>query len=101
MVASAHDGGDARSAMADGCGGLALRAEKARGGNGAVSAFEQELALFWSTDAQCGALGRGCTPRGERRLSRSAMTVTDRFLKTAIQGSSTMTDRACLTVISS
>ena len=46
MVASAHDDGDVRSAMADGCGGLALRAEKARGGNGAVSAFGQELALF-------------------------------------------------------
>ena len=46
MVASAHDGGDAQSAMADGCGGLALRAEKARGGNGVVSAFGQELALF-------------------------------------------------------
>ena len=40
-MASAHDGGDTRSAMADGYGGLALRAEKARGRNGAVSAFSR------------------------------------------------------------
>ena len=66
-----------------------------------MSTFGQELALFWSTDARHGALGRACAPRGERRLSRSAMMVTDRFLKTAIQGSSTMTDRAGFTVISS
>ena len=37
----------------------------------------------------------------ERRLSRSAMMVTDRFLKTAIQGSSTMTDSTYSTIINS
>ena len=35
----------------------ALRVEKAREGNGAVSAFGQELALFWSTDVRHGDLG--------------------------------------------
>ena len=84
-MASVHDGGEARSAMADGCGGLALCAEKARGGNGAVSAFGQELALFWSTDAQRGAFGRACVPRGEKLLRRSAMMAIDHFLKMVIQ----------------
>ena len=100
-MANAHDDGDARSAMVELAADTALCAEKAREGNGAVSAFGQELALFWSADARRGALGRACTPRGEHRLSQSAMMVTDRFLKTAIQGSSTMTDRAGFTVISS
>ena len=59
-----------------------------------MSTFGQELALFWSADARRGALGRACVPRGERHLSRSAMTVTDRFLKTAIQCLMTMTDSA-------
>ena len=42
---------------------------------------------------------RRVAPRGQRILNRSAMTVTEHFLKTAIQGSSTMTDSAGLTVI--
>ena len=41
-----HDNGDAWSAMAELAADTALRAEKAREGNGAVSAFGQELALF-------------------------------------------------------
>jgi len=57
-VASAHDDDDARSAMAELATDTALRAEKAREGNGAVSAFGQALALFWSTDARRGAFGR-------------------------------------------
>ena len=100
-MANAHDNGDARSAMAELAADMALCAEKAREGNGAVSAFGQALALFWSVDARCGAFGRAYAPRGEKLLHRSAMTVTDRFLKTAIQGSSTMTDRAGLTMINS
>ena len=91
---SAHDDGDAWSAMADGCGGSALRAEKAREGIGAVSVFGQALALFWSADARRGAFGRACAPHGEKLLRRSAMTVTDHFLKTAIQCLMTMTDSA-------
>ena len=35
---------------------MALRTEKAREGNGAVSAFGQELALFWSADVRRGDL---------------------------------------------
>ena len=44
MVANMHDDGDARSAMAELAVDTALRAEKAREGNGAVSAFGQALA---------------------------------------------------------
>ena len=58
---------------------MVLRAEKAREGNGALSAFGQALAFFWSADARRGAFGRACVPRGERRLSRLATVLTDRF----------------------
>ena len=37
---------------------------------------------------------RRVAPRGQRILNRSAMTVTEHFQKTAIQGSSTTTDSA-------
>ena len=47
----------------------------------------EELAFFWSLGARRGAFSRACAPRGERRLSRSAIVLTDRFLKTAIQSS--------------
>ena len=94
MVANAHDDGDALSAMAELAADTALCAEKAREGNGAVSAFGQALALFWSADARRGAFGRACTPRGEKLLRRSAKMVTNRFLKTAIQCLMTMTDSA-------
>ena len=57
-MASAHDDGDARSAMAELAADTALRAEKAREGNGAVSVFGQALALFWSADVRRGAFGR-------------------------------------------
>ena len=93
-MVSVHDDGDARSAMAELAVDTALRAEKAREGNGAMSAFGQALALFWSADTRCGAFGRACAPCGEKLLRRSAMTVTDRFLKTAIQCLMTMTDSA-------
>ena len=56
-MASAHDDGDVRSAMAELAADTALCAEKAREGNGAVSAFGQALALFWSADARRGDLG--------------------------------------------
>jgi len=39
-----------------------------------------------------GGLGFSCAPRGEKLLLRSAMTVTDRFLKMAIQSSIDPTD---------
>ena len=78
-MVSAHDDGDARSAMAELAVDTALRAEEAREGKGAVSVFGQALALFWSADARRGAFGRACAPRGERRLSRSATVLTDRF----------------------
>ena len=91
MVASAHDDGDVRSAMAELAADTALRAEKAREGNGAMSVYGQALALFWSVDARCGAFGRACAPCGEHRLSRSATVLTDRFLKTAIQCTMLMT----------
>ena len=52
-----HDDGDAWSAMAELAADTALRAEKAREGNGAVSAFGQELAPFRSVDARRGDLG--------------------------------------------
>ena len=93
-MANAHDNSDARSAMAELAADTALRAEKAREGNGAMSAFGQALALFWSADARRGAFDRACTPRGEKLLRRSAMTVTDRFLKTGIEFLMTMTDSA-------
>ena len=51
MVANVHDDGNAWPAMAELAADTALRAEKAREGNGAVSAFGQALALFWSADA--------------------------------------------------
>ena len=56
-----------------------------------MSAFGQALAFFWSPDTRCGDLGRACAPCGETLLRRSAMTVTDGFLKTAIQCTMTMT----------
>ena len=94
MVENAHDDGDARSAMAELAADKALHAEKARQGTGAVSVFGQALALFWSADARRGAFGRACAPRGEKLLHWSAITITDHFLKTAIQCLMTMTDSA-------
>ena len=55
-MVSAHDDGDARSAMVEFAADTALCVEKAREGNGAVSAFGQALALFWSADARRGDL---------------------------------------------
>ena len=52
----------------------------------------EELAFFWSSGARRGAFGRACAPRGERRLSRSATVLTNRFLKMAIQSSIDPTD---------
>ena len=57
MVANVHDDGNAWPAMAELAADTALRAEKAREGNGAVSAFGQELALFWSADVRRCDLG--------------------------------------------
>ena len=51
----------------------------------------EELAFFWSSGARRGAFCRAYVPRGERRLSRSATVLTDRFLKMAIQCSMIMT----------
>ena len=45
-MANAHDDGDTRSALAELAADMALCAEKAREGNGAVNAFGQALALF-------------------------------------------------------
>ena len=56
-MVSAHDDGDAWSAMVELAADMVLRAEKAREGNGAASAFGQALALFWSADARHGDLG--------------------------------------------
>ena len=92
MVASAHDDGDVRLAMADGCGGLALRAVKAREGNGETQREWRGVAFIWSSSTRRGGLGLSCAPRGEKLLLRSAMTVTDRFLKMAIQSSIDPTD---------
>ena len=94
MVANMHDDGDARSAMAELAVDTALRAEKAREGNGEVSAFGQALALFWSADVRRRAFDRAYAPRGEKLLRRSAMMVTDHFLKMAIQCLMIMTDSA-------
>ena len=43
-MANVHDDGNARSAMAELAADMALRAEKAREGKGAVSVFGQALA---------------------------------------------------------
>ena len=73
VVASAHDDGDARSGMADGCGLGAACGEGEREANGAGGAFGQALALFWSADARRGGFGSAWAPRGEQLLRRSAM----------------------------
>ena len=58
---------------------------------GQAGAFGQALALFWSADTRRGAFDRAYAPCGETLLRRSAMTVTDGFLKTAIQCTMLMT----------
>jgi len=90
-VACAHDDGDAQPAMAEGCCGVALRAVKAREGNGETQREWRGVAFIWSSSTRRGDLGRAWTPRGETLLRRSAMTDTVRFLKTAIQYLMTVT----------
>jgi len=90
-VACAHDDGDAQPAMAEGCCGVALRAVKAREGNGETQREWRGVAFIWSSSTRHGDLGRACAPRGETLLRQLAMTVTDGFLKTVIQCTMTMT----------
>ena len=90
-VVCAHDDGDAQPAMAEGCCGVALRAVKAREGNGETQRECRGVAFIWSSSTRRGDLGRAWTPRGETLLRRSAMTDTVRFLKTAIQYLMTVT----------
>ena len=69
-----------------------LRAEKEEGKvNGETQREWRGVAFIWSSSTRHGDLGRACAPRGETLQRRSAMTVTDGFLKTVIQCTMTMT----------
>ena len=70
---------------------MALRAVKAREGNGETQRECRGVAFIWSSSTRRGDLDRACAPRDETLLRRSAMTDTVRFLKTAIQYLMTVT----------